>query len=69
MKDNALQLISKNVLLIEDYITTVFVSKLLRCSDEYVRKMAHKGEIRYQKNGKNMIFKKSDILRYINENF
>ena len=50
-------------------MTTFEVSKLLRCSDEYVRKMAHKGEIRYQKNGKNMVFKKSDILRYINENF
>jgi len=50
-------------------MTTFEVSKLLRCSEEYVRKMAHKGDIKFQKNGKNMVFKKSDILRYLNESF
>ena len=42
---------------------------LLRCSEEYVRRLANKGEIGFQKNGKNMIFKKSEVLRYLDEKF
>ena len=42
---------------------------LLRCSEEYVRKIAHEGRISFQKNGKNMVFRKRDVLSYLDENF
>lgn len=50
-------------------MTTFEVSKLLRCSEEYVRRIAHNGDLSFQKNGKNMIFRKSDVLKYIDNNF
>ena len=36
-------------------MTTFEVSMLLRCSEEYVRRIAHEGRISFQKNGKNMV--------------
>lgn len=33
-------------------MTTFEVSMLLRCSEEYVRRIAHEGRISFQKNGK-----------------
>ena len=45
------------------------MSMLLRCSEEYVRRIAHEGRISFQKNGKNMVFRKRDVLSYLDENF
>ena len=50
-------------------MTTYEVSMLLRCSEEYVRRIAHEGRIPFLKNGKNMVFRKSDILNYLEEIF
>lgn len=50
-------------------MTTFEVSMLLRCSEEYVRRIAHEGRISFQKNGKNMVFRKRNVLSYLDENF
>lgn len=50
-------------------MTTFEVSMLLRCSEEYVRRIANEGKISFQKNGKNMVFRKRDVLNYLDENF
>lgn len=50
-------------------MTTFEVSMLLRCLEEYVRRIAHEGRIPFQKNGKNMVFRKRDVLSYLDENF
>ena len=50
-------------------MTTFEVSMLLRCSEEYVCRTAHEGRISFQKNGKNIVFRKRDVLSYLDENF
>lgn len=48
-------------------MTTYEVSILLRCSQEYVREIAHDGKLPYKMNGKNMVYKKSDVLSYLEQ--
>lgn len=50
-------------------MTTFEVSMLLRCSEEYVRRIAHEGRMPFQKNGKNMVFRKKVVLSYLDESF
>ena len=40
---------------------------LLRCSPEYIREIAHGGNLPYKINGKNMVYKKSDALSYLEQ--
>lgn len=48
-------------------MTTYEVSILLRCSEEYIRRLARNGEIKYIKNGKNLVFRKNDVLDYLGQ--
>ena len=53
----------------EKELPLVMTTYELRCSEEYVRRIAHEGRIPFLKNEKNMVFRKSDILNYLEEIF
>lgn len=48
-------------------MTTYEVSILLRCSEEYIRRLARNGEIKHIRNGKNLVFRKNDVLDYLGQ--